>query len=304
MNIKDFKKRISSNIRTLTKWYDYKIGALEKDAGVSPGYVSRLSKEDSLSSMPLIDLLVETSTKFKVSIDSIVYSDFSKFANEDKKRLYLFSETLLYLTDTSQLLWKRNGQKLVSEDEVVGSYVVQYNNEISFYIFELESVNEECSGYSIWVENREKKTNVAIVNSPGPALYEILSRLYESAGASADTVFIDESADSAIRCFMAENGNVFKNSSELKKYKPLFDRLNGRKEEEITLTFFDIEQCLGFSLPASAYKYASFWANNTNGQHQHCKSWLDAGYKTINVPKSLIDQYITFKRIKEPNHEN
>lgn len=304
MEFKDFKKRISNNIRTLTKWYDYKIGDLENDAGVSPGYISRLSKEDSLSSMPLINLLVEASTKFKVSIDSLIYSEFAKFASEDKKRLYLFCEMLLHLTDTNQLSWKRNDENLLSEDSVVSSYVVQYNNEISFYVFELESVNEDYPGFSLWVKNREKQTNVVIVNSPGPALYEILLRLHESAGASADLVLIDESADSAIRYFMAEHGNVFKNASERNKYRPLFDRLHGRKEEEITLEFSVIEEILGFDLPASAYKYASFWANNTNGQHQHCKSWLDAGYKTVNVPKSIIDQHITFKKIMESNHEN
>lgn len=302
MNIQKYMKRISNNIKVLTKWYDYKIGELEKDAGVSLGYISRISsKEESSSSMPLMNILVETSNKFKVSIDSLIYIDYSKFITEDSKRLYLFVETLLYLTDNGRMKWQINNDKDIKIDGAIGSYAVQYNKNISFYIFALETVNDEYPGFSLWVSNRDKKTNVATVTTYGPPLYEILREIFDSAGAHADSVFIDESADSAIRCFMTENGNVFDEALEQKKYKPLFDRLNGRKDDEITLTFFEIEQCLGFELPKSAYKYSSFWANNENGQHHHCLSWLNAGYKTVGISKSLIDQYVTFKKIGSVN---
>ena len=66
------KKRISENINALAKYYGFKIKDIEEEAGVSQGYISRMSKKTTKDSNPVIDLLILASEKFHVSIDSLV----------------------------------------------------------------------------------------------------------------------------------------------------------------------------------------------------------------------------------------
>ncbi|MEH7255776.1 hypothetical protein V7111_27080 [Neobacillus niacini] len=69
------------------------------------------------------------------------------------------------------------------------------------------------------------------------------------------------------------------------KYERLFQALN-RKEKKVsrlTLTFNEREDILQFKLPASAYKYSAWWANELEGTHTHARSWLMAGWKTSEV---------------------
>lgn len=52
--------------------------------------------------------------------------------------------------------------------------------------------------------------------------------------------------------------------------------------DKISMTFSELEQVLGFTLPKSAYAYPAWWANNGQG-HTHAQAWLDAGYKVEDV---------------------
>ena len=47
------------------------------------------------------------------------------------------------------------------------------------------------------------------------------------------------------------------------KYEPLAARLSAQGEDFWTATFAQIEEVLGFPLPASARKYREWWANQT-----------------------------------------
>ena len=173
------------------------------------------------------------------------------------------------------------------------------DKDISFYICKLEPDDyHEVPGYSFYVRNKGELSKTITYNLPGPALYELLDQLFDCAAASSEGAEISEAADRAIRLFMSENSLVIDQSEEQRKYKPLYDYLSQRKEDYLQLTFAEIEEILGFPLPASFSHYSSCWANNENGQHHHCKAWLDAGYKTVNVSKSIIDLYMCFERIK------
>lgn len=141
------KKRIGTNIKALANWYGFKYSDIEKDAGVSPSYLSRLAKGSRNESSPIIDLLLTASDKFKVSIDSLVSMDFNKIADSEKMRLHGFFETLLYLSNRDRLEWKRNDGKIVRDDDAVAGFVVEYNEAISFYIFQLDVNEEEIPGF-------------------------------------------------------------------------------------------------------------------------------------------------------------
>lgn len=297
MEEKISRKLISDNIKTIAKWYGVKIGDLEKDSGVSQGYLSRITKDNS--SIPLMDLLIETSDRFRVSLDSLVFNDFSKFADMKKRRLYSFFETVLSLSNKGIALWVRNNRKDIADENSIASFMYQYNKDISFFVFQLDVNSDEYPGYSFYISNRDEVSKVVTLNTPGPVLYKLLEQIYECAASNSEAVSIDDSADRAISLFMNENSLSFDASAEQRKYKPLYNFLSQRSEDKVSLTFSEIESILGFSLPVSAYKFASFWANNENGQHHHCRAWLDAGYRTVDVSKNLIDQHIFFERIKE-----
>ena len=128
-----------------------------------------------------------------------------------------------------------------------------------------------------------------------------MDQLFESASSSTESTEIDDSAERAIRFFMSENALVIDPKEDQKKYRPLFNYLSQQTDDVVTLTFAEIEDILGFALPVSFQRYASFWANNDNGQHHHCRAWLDAGYKTVNVQKNIIDMHMRFEKIKSNN---
>lgn len=65
------------------------------------------------------------------------------------------------------------------------------------------------------------------------------------------------------------------------KYDLLEKYLTNCGEEEICLTFSDIERIIGDSLPASAANYAAWWDNIGDGPNSHSQAyaWYNAGYK-------------------------
>ena len=62
------------------------------------------------------------------------------------------------------------------------------------------------------------------------------------------------------------------------KYKALSEFLYESWEKRIVLSYAELENILGFSLPASAHNLPqSYWANTE--YHTYAKSWLKLGYK-------------------------
>jgi hypothetical protein len=80
----------------------------------------------------------------------------------------------------------------------------------------------------------------------------------------------------------------------MSKYARLGDYLRAQKTDRAALSFGDVAGIIGDTLPASAFKYAQWWENDTHGRHVHANQWLDAGWKTESV--SLIEQRVTFVR--------
>ena len=65
------------------------------------------------------------------------------------------------------------------------------------------------------------------------------------------------------------------------KYWPLTSYLQHSGKDELTLTFKEIEDILGFGLPNSTKEYRANWANTTTVVFP--LTWLDAGYRTHDV---------------------
>ena len=66
------------------------------------------------------------------------------------------------------------------------------------------------------------------------------------------------------------------------KYEPLTAFLKQRDGREIRMSFGEIEQVIGATLPPKAKHLRAWWSNNPSNNVM-TKAWLAAGYKTAQV---------------------
>lgn len=85
-----------------------------------------------------------------------------------------------------------------------------------------------------------------------------------------------------------------------KKYRALSDYLSGSDEHIVSLTFSDIEELLGFTLPHSARQHRAFWANTTS--HSIASSWLSVGYETVKV--NIEEGNVVFEEKRREQFDN
>lgn len=75
----------------------------------------------------------------------------------------------------------------------------------------------------------------------------------------------------------------------------------------MVLSFEEIEDVLGFSLPASASKHSAWWAN---GGHTQASAWLDAGWLVESPTGAVHTHTVTFiketteKKYEKTYHKN
>jgi DNA-binding transcriptional regulator YiaG len=77
------------------------------------------------------------------------------------------------------------------------------------------------------------------------------------------------------------------------KYHPLYSHLQQAEGSPITLTFAEIEQLLGTSLPGSARLRVGWWSNRSRGAVQ-AVAWMGAGYHVTDV--DLAGQTVRFEK--------
>ncbi|HSB00826.1 MAG TPA: CBS domain-containing protein [Anaerolineales bacterium] len=79
------------------------------------------------------------------------------------------------------------------------------------------------------------------------------------------------------------------------RYAILAGWLSAQEEEQVSLTFEQIEEILRSRLPDSAYQLRAWWANDRVG-HTHSILWLEAGWKVVYV--DLGKRQVVFARLK------
>ena len=77
------------------------------------------------------------------------------------------------------------------------------------------------------------------------------------------------------------------------KYQPLLDFLYSSEQNEIILSFAEIERLIKESLPNSAKSKRAWWSNRSKGALQ-ASAWIEAGYRVENV--DFDQQCITFRQ--------
>lgn len=103
------KRRCMSAIYAIAREKGVKIGDLEKEAGVSTGYLSKLNKEENTSS-PSIELLAAVAGALGVTIDMLVYSEYDGLSSNEKYVLK-FLDKLVGDTLSGELQWEKETKK-------------------------------------------------------------------------------------------------------------------------------------------------------------------------------------------------
>jgi hypothetical protein len=84
----------------------------------------------------------------------------------------------------------------------------------------------------------------------------------------------------------------------MSKYESLGQFLKSQDKQLVPMTFADIEQIIGATLPMSAHKHRPWWSNNAKNSVL-TRVWLDAGFKSEQV--DMEGQKLVFRRISPPN---
>jgi len=88
---------------------------------------------------------------------------------------------------------------------------------------------------------------------------------------------------------------VEKKNPSKSRYSALADWLSKQTEDQIALTFEQIEGIIRSPLPDSALVFKAWWANDTVG-HTHSILWLEAGWRTTYI--NLDEKQVIFSRVK------
>ena len=82
----------------------------------------------------------------------------------------------------------------------------------------------------------------------------------------------------------------------MRKYAALHCHLNRRNGRAEMLSFEEIESIIGKSLPVSAVRHRSFWANDFQDPQSHARSWMQAGYRVAYVDRE--QKVVRFERTR------
>lgn len=104
-NSKIDKFQILQNIRTVMKIKNIKVGQIEKEAGCTTGYMSRLEKKGS-ATPPSLEFIATAAEILGISMDLLVRSNIDEISPTDMYMVEFITE-LTRRTKTQELSWKR-----------------------------------------------------------------------------------------------------------------------------------------------------------------------------------------------------
>lgn len=114
------KKLCMDNIYAIAKDKGIKIGDLERKAGLSAGYLSKLSKEGN-TAVPAIDSLLVIAQTLGVSLDSLLSVQYSEL-NKEEKYFAAFIDKLTVGTELGKLTWGIEGGAYLNSNKTGNNF--------------------------------------------------------------------------------------------------------------------------------------------------------------------------------------
>lgn len=146
------QKRCLSNIYYLARLQKKRIGDIEKAAGVSTGYISRLNREDN-TSVPSVEFLEGVANVFGVTLDALINYDLSELTPTEQY-IMTFLEKLTSDTQADKLNWEKEsanslnrltfyngytGHPLFSKETFYRQSECEYPDEVTEVVFVSDS---------------------------------------------------------------------------------------------------------------------------------------------------------------------
>ena len=111
---KSFDKRICfENIRFLLSRESVKLGDIERNAGLTPGYMSRLEKEGNASD-PSVEFVVTAAEMLGITVDTLLNSRLTSIP-KDEELLIKFFTAVKEDTETGNVVWVKNNLDELTE---------------------------------------------------------------------------------------------------------------------------------------------------------------------------------------------
>ena len=132
---KEFNKQVLlDNIAFFLKERNKKIGELENEAGVSPGYISRISKDGGTK--PGVDFVCNVAAALNVSIDTLLNVPMADITPTERY-LISFLEKLKADTAADKLDWERESKDFLDRLET------DINGDVAHPLFQYRTFMEE-----------------------------------------------------------------------------------------------------------------------------------------------------------------
>lgn len=130
------------NINYLLHVQDKRTGKFETEAGVKPGYMSRMSKD----SKPGIDFIMKAADILGISVDSLLKVNISEL-NPTEKYFFDFMEKLKHDTDARKLNWEVESADYLNRyaKNTCGGIMHPLFSEETFYIPEEDGYSREVT---------------------------------------------------------------------------------------------------------------------------------------------------------------
>jgi transcriptional regulator with XRE-family HTH domain len=126
-----YKTLLGKNIKFLATQKGIKVGDIETEAGVSTGYLSRLSNEDNKNNFPIMDLIFLISNKLDVSVNTLLSVDLSNLT-PNEILLSKFFDKLSKDTQDNKLVWELESKTKLDECKQKGKHPLFLSNDPGF----------------------------------------------------------------------------------------------------------------------------------------------------------------------------
>lgn len=225
------KSRLLNNVNYLLSRHNLKISELETAIEVSPGYFSRLKKNENDSACPSLDVLTSIANQFHCSISFLIYYD---FVGLNETELFLVDVLNKIITKTSEdnIVWerlsstsflnssfplivKRTGvlnmvekrfKSLFSGREENVSHLVFYTHFLDsiLYLIPISYSNSEDDYELYSVKKEAAKKICSSTNDEKHAFTELLKDLYIAATESSKKIRIENDIKKELEDFLNE----------------------------------------------------------------------------------------------------
>lgn len=210
-----------SNIRSLMKKLDIKIGQIEKQAGVCLGYMSRLERPDNVSE-PSIQFITTAAKMLGVSLDDLVFTKMEE-TSKDEKYIIDFLRDLIDDSAKRNMIWSKESDFIidslfVTDDKVYmdgPAYSAKLpNSENKVYILNCFTKEDARFGvekrfYEIYIASDYSEINpVCCTLKMGSVGKSVVNILFKSVVNNANAIVVESPVRNIIDAYRKNKENI------------------------------------------------------------------------------------------------